>query len=68
MNAGGTSPRMGEGTTLGMEEVELCREQQSRTMQKQLSRVMHGAITERARRLKVFSSLAEYCRAYSDHG
>ena len=34
----GTSTRTGEGTTPRMEEVELCLDQQSRTMQEQLPR------------------------------
>ena len=37
--AGGTKPRMAEGTTPWMEEVEQRRTQLPRTMQEQLSRV-----------------------------
>ena len=46
MDVGGTSPRMGEGTTPGMEEVESRLEQRQRTMQEQLSGATPGAVAE----------------------
>jgi len=46
MDAGGTSPWMGEGTTAWMQEVEPRRERRPRTMQEQLSRATPGAVAD----------------------